>query len=142
MLLAPAPKPFVASVSKALFGPANGVISLQASLHRETWVAGQRCFVNVNIDNHANKKVQFLSLTLTRTQTIFRAASPDEATSAPAQVIRKKVVESTLDMGKRAAKGGVTAKGVWLGVEPGEIVDFCHPVAIPVSQVASQQSSR
>lgn len=51
------------------------------------------------------------------------------------QTTKKKVAETTLDMGKKSGRGAVTAKGMWMGVEPGEEVDFCHHLLLPVSQL-------
>jgi hypothetical protein len=48
------------------------------------------------------------------------------------QTMKKKIAETSLEMGKKSARGTVTAKGMWLGVEPGEEADFCHFLEVPV----------
>lgn len=57
IILAPATKPLHAETSKALFMGGNGKVHLKASLHRSTWVAGQRCYANLHVRNEASKKV-------------------------------------------------------------------------------------
>ena len=44
---------------------------------------------------------------------------------------KKKVTETTLEMGKKG-NSGVTAKGIWLGVDKGEALDFSHFLLVPV----------
>ena len=44
---------------------------------------------------------------------------------------KKKVAETTLEMGKKG-NSGVTAKGIWLGVDKGESLDFSHFLLVPV----------
>jgi hypothetical protein len=55
-----------------------------------------------------------------------------DADACQTQTTRKKVAESTLEMGKKANKG-VTAKGSWMGVDGGENADFSHFLLVPVS---------
>jgi hypothetical protein len=57
VLLAPALKPLMATASKTMFMGGNGKVNLTAKMHRGTWVAGQRCYVDVNVDNLSSKKV-------------------------------------------------------------------------------------
>lgn len=144
----------------------NGRVSLRASMHRGIWVAGQRCYVNVRVENDSSKnvrpavfalrrnaltvhiQVKALTLSLIRTTAIYRsdtkpspAASPDlygfvvDKSASPSkgllQSTKKKVVEMTLEVGKKGSKG-VTAKGTWLGVDPGERADFSPSLLVPV----------
>jgi hypothetical protein len=44
----------------------------------------------------------------------------------------KQVMECTLEMGQRGAKGHASAKGWWTGVGPGERLDFSHFISLPV----------
>lgn len=79
-----------------------------------------------------------MTLSLVRTTTLFRPregvaivhsgieAAPYQSTST-----KKKVAETSLEMGKKGTKG-VTAKGNWVGVEAGETADFAHVLLIPV----------
>lgn len=57
LALAPAPTPLAAEASKALFMGGSGQATIRASMHRETWVAGQRCYVEVAVANRTSKKV-------------------------------------------------------------------------------------
>jgi hypothetical protein len=49
-----------------------GKLKLTASLHREIWIAGQRCYVKVFVANDTTKKVKNVTLSLIRVDTIFR----------------------------------------------------------------------
>lgn len=147
----------------------SGKVNLSAKMHRGTWVAGQRCYVDVRVENESSKKVRSrlqshicrrltdspstdpqiktLTLALVRTTTVFRPrphlnagsgrdpVSGDtdfDADACQTQTTRKKICETTLEMGKKGSKG-VTAKGSWMGVEAGEASDFSHSLQVPVS---------
>lgn len=56
--LAPSIKPILAENTKAIFMGASGKVQLHASMHRQNWVAGQRCYVDVRICNESSKKVK------------------------------------------------------------------------------------
>ncbi|GAA6024385.1 hypothetical protein JCM10207_003306 [Rhodosporidiobolus poonsookiae] len=131
--LAPAVEPLYAEAAKALFMGGNGKVSLKASMHRETWVAGQRCYVDVRVENESSKKIKTLTLALVRTTTIMRRSSEDGPSQT--QSTRKKVAETTLEMGKKGTKG-VTAKGSWVGVEVGESADFSPSLLIPADALS------
>ncbi|KAK4053701.1 hypothetical protein OIV83_001357 [Microbotryomycetes sp. JL201] len=160
VILAPASRPLVVTESKSLFMGGTGKVKITAKLHRSTWVAGQRCYVDLNVDNGSSKKVgesvadflgladmtnqiKSLTLTLIRSTTILRPRPYLETQVAPAvqdetvptQTTRKKVAESALEMGKKASKG-VTAKGSWLGVEPGEAADYSHFLLVPPEELS------
>ncbi|GAA5931298.1 uncharacterized protein JCM15063_001429 [Sporobolomyces koalae] len=142
IVLAPAVKPLFAEASKGLFMGGSGKVNLSARMHRGTWVAGQRCYVDVRVENESSKKIKTLTLALVRTTTIFRPRSHSSAESAreanaetdgescQTQSTRKKICETTLEMGKKGSKG-VTAKGSWMGVEAGEASDFSHSLQVP-----------
>lgn len=95
-------------------------------------------------------QVKALTLALIRTTSVYRSASraPSHGSRDPygfgvdavpassaeptqTQTTRKKVAETTLELGKKGTKG-VTAKGSWLGVEAGEAADFSPSFLIPV----------
>lgn len=92
-------------------------------------------------------QIKTLTLSLVRTTTVFRPRpwldagnghdpdAPGELDLDPdacqTQTTRKKVAESTLEMGKKGNKG-VTAKGSWMGVDGGETADFSHFLLVPV----------
>lgn len=155
----------------------SGKVNLSAKMHRANWVAGQRCYVEVRVENESSKKVSFaaqftppgvaltftshsqiktLTLSLVRTTTVFRprpyldaghgvdAKHEDgdiDADACHTQTTRKKVAESTLEMGKKGSKG-VTAKGSWMGVEGGESADFSHFLLVPVSSPLHYTAAR
>ncbi|GAA5978406.1 hypothetical protein JCM5350_001154 [Sporobolomyces pararoseus] len=145
IVLAPAIKPLFAEASKGLFMGGSGKVNLSAKMHRGTWVAGQRCYVDVRVENESSKKIKTLTLALVRTTTVFRPrphlnagtgrdpANGDadlDADACQTQTTRKKICETTLEMGKKGSKG-VTAKGSWMGVEAGEASDFSHSLQVP-----------
>ncbi|KAM0754096.1 hypothetical protein T439DRAFT_378184 [Meredithblackwellia eburnea MCA 4105] len=142
VLLAPSNKPLAATGSKSLFMGGNGKVSLTARVHRASWVAGQRCYVDIRVENESNKKIKTLTLTLLRNTTIFRPRSStglnessNDTQAVQTQTTRKKVAETTLEMGKKVNKG-VTAKGSWMGVEAGESADFSHSLEVPTDALS------
>ncbi|KDE08057.1 hypothetical protein MVLG_01758 [Microbotryum lychnidis-dioicae p1A1 Lamole] len=141
ILLAPSPKPHTARASKSLFMGGSGKVNLEASLHRQTWVAGQRCYVEIRVENESNRKIKSLTLSLLRNTVVLRPGDKPSASSEgfaepfTSQSTRKKVAETTLEMGKKGSKG-VTAKGNWLGVEAGETADFSHSLIIPNDELS------
>ncbi|KAF9514982.1 hypothetical protein BS47DRAFT_1391918 [Hydnum rufescens UP504] len=132
----------VSSSSKTLFLGGKGKLELSCALHRGTWVAGQHCWVKINIHNDTSKRVKTLSLALIRTTTVFRSLPHlDPGTAHEADSIdidacqtstnRKQVAESVLDSGQRGSKGLITGKGWWMGVNAGDYSDLKHSILIP-----------
>ena len=146
IILAPAPTPLYASTSKSLFLGGTGTVKLTASLHRATWVAGQRCYVRVFVANDTEKRsVQSLSLTLIRTETVFKP-NLDAAVQSPngtrvdndldacrTSTSKRIIAKSLLEMGEKLTARHATAKGWWTGVEPGISQEFNHFILLPVS---------
>ena len=142
-ILSPSPTPVYANTSKGVFLGGPGTIKLTASIHRETWVAGQRCFVKVFIANDTEKKrVQSVTLNLIRTETMF-VPNPDAAIQDGALVhndsdachtstTKRIVSKSVLEMGESAVSRHVTASGWWTGVPPSSSLEFNHNILIPV----------
>ncbi|KAG8968434.1 hypothetical protein FRC03_007376 [Tulasnella sp. 419] len=141
-ILAPSQKPYEATAARSIFMGGPGKVHVTASLHRRTWIAGQRCYVHVNIQNSSSKRVRALTLTLIRTMTIFRprahldaldGKSPGSADADACQTstTQKVVGETTLEMGQKGSRGCVTAKGWWTGVEPDAQVSLSHFVLLP-----------
>jgi hypothetical protein len=60
-------------------------------------------------------------------------AQDNDAMACQSTSTKKKVAETSLEMGKKGSKG-VTAKGTWVGVDAGETAEFSHFILIPVSQ--------
>lgn len=147
IVLAGSGKPVQARASKGLFLGGSGKVHLIASLHRSSWVAGQRLYVNLRIDNETSKRVKSLTMTLIRTVILYRPRPEfDMALSAPddpsetyidpdactTSTSRKKICEDVLEMGQKGAKGTVTARGWWTGVEAGAAVELSHNMKLPV----------
>ena len=62
VILSSSSRPVQARASKGLFLGGSGKVHLSASLHRSTWVAGQRVYVNIRIENETSKKVSSVAL--------------------------------------------------------------------------------
>ena len=143
-ILVPAPRPLRATTSKSLFMGGNGKLTLTASLTRLYWVAGQQCFVHLNIQNETKKVVTSVTISLLRNTVIFRPLpqldpllpgksryerDPDACQTS---TTTKVIAESVLDAGDRATKGYASAKGWWTGVPPKKKMNFAHSIVIPV----------
>ncbi|KZT44465.1 hypothetical protein SISSUDRAFT_20371 [Sistotremastrum suecicum HHB10207 ss-3] len=143
LALAPSPQPITVSTAKSVFLGGSGKLYLTANLRRHTWIAGQKCFVDVRIFNDTQKTVKSLTLILLRTITIYRPkATLDRSTCGIDQTYgdsdacqtssnTKRIAQSLLEMGKRRIAGHVTAKGWWLGVEAGREANFNHSILVP-----------
>ncbi|CEH19508.1 ARRESTIN DOMAIN CONTAINING PROTEIN [Ceraceosorus bombacis] len=146
VVLSSASKPVQARASKSLFLGGSGKVHLTASLHRSTWVAGQRVYVNININNDTSKRLKNITLALVRTVVLFRPRpeldlgksvpdKPHEAYVDPdacnTATSRKKISEETLEMGQKGTKGSFTAKGWWTGVEAHKALEFSHYMRVP-----------
>ena len=144
-ILAPTPSALYSTAAKPVFMGGPGKLKLTASLHREIWIAGQRCYAKVFVANDTTKKVKTMALTLIRAETIFRlnpaldATSPTskstglDADACHTSTTRKIVAETTLEMASKGTSGYATAKGWWTGVEAGGSLEFVHYILLPVS---------
>ncbi|CDR98954.1 uncharacterized protein SPSC_06263 [Sporisorium scitamineum] len=147
VVLSSALKPIQASSSKGLFLGGSGKVHLMASLHRNTWIAGQRVYINIGIQNETSKKINGMTLSLIRTVTLYkprpeldldgqvsrRELDPDACQTS---TIRKKIAEEELEMGQKGSRGVVTARGWWMGVEPGQRVELSHYMHIPADALS------
>jgi hypothetical protein len=144
-ILAAAPSPLFATASKSLLFGGSGAIELTATLHRGVWVAGQRCYVRVSVNNNsAKRKVKVLTLSLIRSETIFKPGDDpvpvppstshiaDDADAFQPSTIKRIVARSILEVGETASVKHATAKGWWRGVDPGASLEFSHYLLIPV----------
>uniref|UniRef100_V5GFC3 Arrestin C-terminal-like domain-containing protein n=1 Tax=Kalmanozyma brasiliensis (strain GHG001) TaxID=1365824 RepID=V5GFC3_KALBG len=147
VILSKAVQPIQASSSKGLFLGGSGKVHLMASLHRSTWVAGQRLYVNIAIQNDTSKKINGMSLSLMRTVTLYkprpeleldghRARKDIDPDACQTSTNRKKIAEEQLEMGQKGSKGAVTARGWWVGVEPGQRVESSHHMLIPADAMS------
>jgi hypothetical protein len=144
-VLLPLPQPLTYTASKALFMGGPSEIHLTVVLHRLYWVAGQRCYAKIYINNETKKTVRSVTFTLVRTTTVFRPRPHLDALrngvgeedidmdACQTTTTTKQVENCTLDMGQRGAKGHASAKGWWTGVAPGEKLDFSHFILLPAS---------
>ncbi|GAC72180.1 hypothetical protein PANT_6c00110 [Moesziomyces antarcticus T-34] len=147
VVLSSANKPIQASSSKGLFLGGSGKVHLMASLHRNTWVAGQRVYIQIGIQNDTSKKINGMTLALIRTVTLYKprpeldldgqAARRDlDPDACQTSTTRKKIAEEELEMGQKGSRGVVTARGWWTGVEPGQRVESSHYMHIPADALS------
>lgn len=143
LTLASALKPITSSSSKAMFLGGSGKVDISASVHRPTWVAGQRCYIDISVKNGTTKRIKSLAISVVRATTVFRVQgdAKEQVSDAQTNTTRKKVAETVLEVGKKGAKGDVTAKGMWLGVDKDEESSFSHSIHIPVSTCMFSQSN-
>ncbi|KAG8947872.1 hypothetical protein FRC04_010230 [Tulasnella sp. 424] len=141
-VLSPAEQPLRTSTAQTLFMGGSGKLQVAASLHRRIWIAGQRCYVHVALNNETTKKVKTLTFTLVRTTTLFQPKAELDARSPVAEedadidacetsTNKKEVAQCTLEMGQKGERGCVTAKGFWTGVDPAGFVELSHFLQVP-----------
>ncbi|TIC65449.1 hypothetical protein E3Q01_02148 [Wallemia mellicola] len=136
-VLAPAPVPIMQTASKPLFLGGKGPINLTASVHRPHWVAGQRCYVMITIDNNSSKRVKSVSLSLNRTIIAYRPRPyaslmvGDDLDACQTTTNTKRIAEEKLEIGSKGTSGHVTAKGWFRGVDSGEQLEFSSSLQVP-----------
>ncbi|TIA86454.1 hypothetical protein E3P99_03665 [Wallemia hederae] len=136
-VLAPAPVPIMQTASKPLFLGGKGPINLTASVHRPHWVAGQRCYVMITIDNNSSKRVKSVSLSLNRTIIAYRPRPyaslmvGDDLDACQTTTNTKRIAEEKLEVGSKGTSGHVTAKGWFRGVDSGEQLEFSSSLQVP-----------
>ncbi|KAH9937212.1 uncharacterized protein B0H18DRAFT_969591 [Fomitopsis serialis] len=149
ILLASAPRPLQVTTTKSLAMLSNErKVKLTAQLHRLTWVAGQRCYVNVSVVNDTKKTVKTLTLMLVRSTTMFRPTPELDAGRARSvdpdacqtTTLHKVVAENVLEMAQPGTKGRASAKGWWTGVGPGKELSFSHYILIPPEALSVTRS--
>jgi hypothetical protein len=139
VVLKPAIRPIHAETSQHVSANSKDRLHLSASLHRLIWVAGQRCFVKVCINNQTKKPIKRFCITLCRKITVFKAhlepgvSSAQQAKSGQTSTLEKEVAESILLTGERGTTGRASAKGWFGGAEPGKSAELVHALEIPVS---------
>ncbi|KZO95757.1 hypothetical protein CALVIDRAFT_150640 [Calocera viscosa TUFC12733] len=155
-VLAPLPQPLAASASSSKrLSP--GELRITAELERGIWVAGGQVWTRVHISNGSGRKVRALSLSLVRCVTAFRPSSAKEQQHpahhsgstdpdsdldlAPSITVRKVVSSSLLESGERApGKGRASAKGWWVGVDPGSVESVCFSLPLPEEELSVRRS--
>ncbi|KAI0721389.1 hypothetical protein C8T65DRAFT_601517 [Cerioporus squamosus] len=149
VVLANAPRPIQASTAKSLSVIGSGhKVKLTATLHRMTWMAGQRCSVRIWIANETKKNIKSVALTLVRTTTLFKpkphldpgdrmSIDPDACQTA---TTHKVVAEDSLERGHSVAKGHASAQGWWTGVPAGQEAQFSHWILIPPEALSIARS--
>ncbi|KAI0068117.1 hypothetical protein BV25DRAFT_1875318 [Artomyces pyxidatus] len=144
-ILAPAPRPLVSTAAKSLFfsGKYNK-LKLTARLSRLTYLAGQRCYVQIHIANDTRRAVRGVTLVLVRTTTVYIPrpdAGRDTSENAyQVNTIVREVAESRLELGERATKGHASAKGWWTGVDANEETEFFHFILLPPDALSIARS--
>lgn len=151
-ILATAPRLLQASTARGLsvLGvKSHDKVRLTANICRLHWVAGQRCYVRVLVNNGSKKMIKQLALALIRTVTIFRPKptlgfGPSTSTDPDAcqtSTTHKLVAESVLEMSLRGARRHASAKGWWTGVKPGCDLEFTQHILLPVCVLLLQDYS-
>lgn len=143
VVLAPAPNAIQATSAKSLFMGGSGKVTLTATLHRLTWIAGQQCFVKVTVINNSKKKIKSLNISLFRSTVVFKpdlnldvdASVEPDPDACQTYTAEKQVAESTLHMATTLSRGHASAKGWWSGVHAGETLDFAHFILLPVREL-------
>ncbi|TIB39898.1 hypothetical protein E3P86_00916 [Wallemia ichthyophaga] len=136
-VLAPAPVPIMQTASKPLFLGGKGPINLTASVHRPHWVAGQRCYVMITIDNNSSKRIKSVSLSLNRTIVAYKPRPyaslmvGDDLDACQTTTNTKRIAEEKLEIGSKGTSGHVTAKGWFRGVDSGEQLEFSSSLQVP-----------
>ena len=91
--------------------------------------------------NATKKAINALTFSLVRSTVVFkpdprleafhdlRNIDPDACQTSTSQ---KVVAESVLELGQHGTRGHASAKGWWMGVCPGEKMEFYHSIQLPV----------
>ncbi|PWN19970.1 hypothetical protein BCV69DRAFT_313177 [Microstroma glucosiphilum] len=143
VVLASAPRPIQATTER-------NRISLTASLHRPTWVAGQRVYVNVAVRNDTSRRIKNVTLSLVRTVTIYQPRPELRAHGSTTEgfdpeaceaiVSRKRVAEEVLGVAQDASPDGSASQSWWTGVQPNSHLEFAHHLNIPVEALSIARS--
>ncbi|KAH8835493.1 hypothetical protein DL96DRAFT_1809344 [Flagelloscypha sp. PMI_526] len=147
IVLAPALSPLSAEISKSFFMGGQGQLFLKASIARLSWIAGQRCYVQIEVMNNTTKYVKRASISLFRSIVMFY---PDSRLNAGAQTIdpdacrtntiEKGVSESILDIGDNASRRHASSQGWWSGVGPSQHAIFQHFIELPTDSLSVHRS--
>ncbi|KAF8324110.1 hypothetical protein DL93DRAFT_2222962 [Clavulina sp. PMI_390] len=149
--LSPLLRPVTRTASKSLFLGGEGKLKLLASLHRTTWVAGQQCWLTIRLHNDTTYRVRSLTLALYRVTTTFRIdprLNPGgqgrgievDIDSCEAAATRKKLGEVALESGGKAARGAVTGKGWWCGVDAKAATSVVYGIPLPLDALTISRS--
>ena len=149
LVLSSSSRPRSAKMSKRLFMGGKGKIDFTAQLHRSTWIAGQRCYIDFKVSNDTRKAFKSLSVTLIRTTTLFKPhpfldalpgrADPDACRTTTTS---KPVATDTLVMARVGEKGRASAEGWWTGVNAKDEIVFSHYIPLPVGGPAFPHTSQ
>ncbi|EJU05523.1 hypothetical protein DACRYDRAFT_104007 [Dacryopinax primogenitus] len=153
-ILAPLRVPLSASISRQV---GRGELRVTAELEKGVWVAGGKVWARVEMSNGTGRKVRSLELSIIRCVTAFRPSSgirKDQMVSDPSdpdtdldtscttatsfgQRSTKVVATSLLDSGEKASgKNRASAKGWWVGVDPGSVESVCFSVTLPEDELS------
>lgn len=96
-------------------------IDLVAALHRQTWVAGQRVYLDISARNNSDTAVEHLSIALVRTERIRRDSGESH----------EETLRASESLDARSA-----APHWWKGIAPHAEHHFSHAFVLPESEVS------
>lgn len=129
-VLASASRPIVAHSSSAE-ASARG-IHLAASLHRETWVAGQRVYFDVSMLNSGEEMLNMLRIALVRVENVYRTRDMIPASPLDLNSTSSIIVDETLTAGH--------SQHWWTGAPAGASVYFAHSFQLPDNIISIERS--
>ncbi|SHO78498.1 Uncharacterized protein MSYG_2844 [Malassezia sympodialis ATCC 42132] len=128
--LASASQPIVAR-SNSAEANARG-IQLAASLHRETWVAGQRVYFDVSVLNNGENMLNMLRIALVRVENLYHMRSVIPASPLDLNSSSSIIVDETLTAGN--------THHWWTGAPSGIPVYFAHSFQLPDNIISIERS--
>ncbi|KAL1411879.1 hypothetical protein Q8F55_002861 [Vanrija albida] len=140
--LGPLRSPLFAQTTGTLgwaLGGEKGRVNLVATLGRQIWVAGQRVWAEITVENNSNKKITKYSAAIIQTVETWgvgvKGGKPTISTA------RNKISEETVEADfMDVGSGHVTGKGWWTGLEPGESNRWDISVPIPTGYLSIPRS--
>jgi len=132
------PTAVLASASRPIVAHSNSVeadarrIQLAASLHRETWVAGQRVYFDVSVLNNGEDMLNMLRIALVRVENVYHTRSMIPASPLDLNSSSSIIVDETLTAGN--------LQHWWTGAAPGVPVYFAHSFQLPDNIISIERS--
>ncbi|WFD23669.1 hypothetical protein MEQU1_002363 [Malassezia equina] len=132
------PTAVLASASRPIVAHANSAeadarcIQLAASLHRETWVAGQRVYFDVSVLNNGENMLNMLRIALVRVENVYHTRSTIPASPPDLNSSSSIIVDETLTAGN--------SQHWWTGAPSGSPVYFSHSFQLPDNIISMERS--
>lgn len=132
------PTAVLASASRPIVAHANSAeadarcIQLAASLHRETWVAGQRVYFDVSVLNNGENMLNMLRIALVRVENVYYTRSTIPASPLDLNSSSSIIVDDTLTAGN--------SQHWWTGAPSGSPVYFAHSFQLPDNIISMERS--